>query len=240
MSKILVKYASRGRPKKFLAGLENIYATCSNVEQIIVLVTADIDDKSMCNEEMRDKIQSFPNCKVIYGTSKNKIDAINRDLYILPNGFEDWTILANFSDDMRWTVPYWDEYIISDFKQNCDDYSGYMAYLDPDTHGVLSTLFIAGRKWVDTFGFIYDPKFVSLFCDNLVEDCAKKLGKYFYNSLSIYRHFNPAYNYPDFQRDEMFNEQQRIGWDVDQKLYHKIHEEGLDKYLEQFNIEKLK
>jgi hypothetical protein len=239
MSIILVKYASRGRPERFLAGLENIYATCSQAEQLRVLVTADIDDSTMCNEEMRNKIESFQNCKVIYGTSKNKIDAINRDLGILPTEFEDWEILVNFSDDMRWTIPSWDEYIRSDFKLFYPDYSGYVAYLDPDTHGVLSTLFIAGKKWVDAFGFIYDPKFVSLFCDNLVEDCAKKLNKYSYVPLSIYRHFNPAYNYPDFKRDEMFNEQQTIGWDIDQKMYNKIQTEGLDKYLEEFDLTKL-
>ena len=124
MSIILVKYASRGRPERFLAGLENIYATCSQAEQLKVLVTADIDDSTMCNEEMRNKIESFQNCKVIYGTSKNKIDAINRDLGILPTEFEDWEILVNFSDDMRWTIPSWDEYIRSDFKLFYPDYSG--------------------------------------------------------------------------------------------------------------------
>lgn len=239
MSIILVKYASRGRPERFLNGLENIYATCSQSEKLRVLVTADIDDPTMCNEEMKNKIESFPNCKVIYGTSKNKIDAINRDLNILPADFEDWDILVNFSDDMRWIMPSWDEYIRTDFKLLYPNYSGYIAYLDPDTHGVLSTLFIAGKKWVNAFGFIYDPKFVSLFCDNLVEDCAKKLNKYSYVPLSIYRHFNPAYNYPDFKRDEMFNQQQIIGWDIDQKVYNKIQEEGLDKYLEEFDLTKL-
>jgi hypothetical protein len=239
MSVILVKYASRGRPERFLDGLENIYATCSQAEQLRVLVTADIDDSTMCNEEMRDKIESFQNCKVIYGTSKNKIDAINRDLGILPTEFEDWKILVNFSDDMRWTCNGWDNIVIGNFVQYSPDYSKYMAYLDPDTKGVLSTLFIAGKKWVDTFGFIYDPKFVSLFCDNLVEDCAKKLGKYYYVPYSIYQHFNSAYNYKDFPADKMFIEQQKIGWDVDQKTYHKIQTEGLDKYLEEFDLTKL-
>ena len=239
MSIILVKYASRGRPERFLAGLENIYATCSSPEQLRVLVTADIDDDTMRNDEMRDKINSYQNCKVIYGTSKNKIDATNRDLNILPSGFEDWNILVNFSDDMRWTASGWDDIIIKDFKSISPDYSHYLAYLDPDTHGVLSTLFIAGKKWVDTFGFIYDPKFISLFCDNLVEDCAKKLNKYHYTSYSIYQHFNSAYGYSDFPADKMFIEQQEIGWSIDRKTYEEIHEYGLDAYLQNFDLTKL-
>lgn len=234
---ILVKYASRSRPDRFLAGLENIYQLCSQPDHIRVLVTADSDDPTMCNPEMEDKINSFKNCKVIYGVSENKIHACNRDLDNLPDGWGDWNILANFSDDQRWTIYGWDDLIRVDFNSVFPEtFDGYMAYRDPDTHGVLSTLFIAGKPWVERFGFIYDPQFKSLFCDNLAEDCAKKLGKYHYTGYDIYRHHNSAYGYKDFPEDEMFRQQQDIGWDVDQKLYYKIVGEGIENYLAKFNL----
>jgi hypothetical protein len=226
---ILVKYASRGRPDRFLQGLENIYAYCARPELIRVLVTADIDDKTMCNDEMRDIINAYQNCTVIYGTSDNKIHAINRDLDILPERFADWQILANFSDDMRWTMFGWDEYIRTDFKSIYPDLSGYIAYRDPDTMGSLSTLLIAGRKWIDNFGFIYNPVYQSLFADNEMEEIAKIKGKYHYTGYSIYQHFNPAYNYRDYPEDTMFREQQTIGWTVDQMTY--IERKGKNFYL---------
>lgn len=228
--KILVKYASRGRVDHFFEGLNNIYQMCSSPDNIRVLVTADLDDPTMCNKQVRDKINCYKNAMVIYGTSNNKIHACSRDLDILPKDFADWQILANFSDDMRWTMPGWDEYIRADFEQVFPDLSGFMAYRDPDTFGALSTLAIMGREWFDMWGFVYDTQFVSLFCDNLLENVAKHLGRYHYTGYDIYRHHNPSYGY--HAPDEMYLEQQRIGWDVDQKLYyHIINEVGLDNYI---------
>lgn len=235
--KILVKYASRGRPERFLDGLKNIYDTCAQPDHIRVLVTADVDDPTMFNDEIRNQIESYKNCQVIYGVSKNKIHACNRDLEKLSEDFKDWEIIANFSDDQRWTMYGWDDYIRVDFNSVFPEkLDGYMAYRDPDTNGALSTLYIAGRGWFDKFGFIYDEVFISLFADNLVEDCAKVLGKYHYTGYDIYRHHNSAYNYPNFPKDQMFIDQQNIGWDVDQKTYYKIIALGIDKYLARFGL----
>lgn len=232
---ILIKYASRGRPERFFEGMDSIYQLCSNTDLIRVLVTADVDDKSMCNNEVRDRIMGYKNAIVIYGESQNKIHATNRDMDLLPDKWHDWDIIANFSDDMRWTVFGWDELIRIDFLSISPDFSHFIAYLDPDTHGALSTLYIAGRNFFNKFGFIYDPIFVSLFADNLVEDCAKKMGKYHYTGYSIYHHLNPAY-YPQFEKDEMFNTQQSIGWSVDQVTYENIIKTGIDQYLSNFNF----
>src|SRR5574343_313880 len=231
---ILVKYASRSRADRFLAGLQNIYDFTKDHEQIRVLVTADIDDKSMCNDTMRDVIEAYPNCKVIYGTSEGKIHAINRDMEILPDDFKDWSVVANFSDDMRWVFYGWEQIVLADFGQTFPDYDGFMAYLDPDTKGHLSTLYIAGRKFYDRFGFIYDPCFKSLFSDNIVEDCDRHLGLYAFENHQIYHHYNSSYGYQDFPADNMYLEQQQIGWSVDQKTYHEIIAGGIDNYLSQF------
>lgn len=231
---ILVKYASRGRSDRFLAGLENIYELCYDPEQIRVMVTADIDDKTMCNTTMRDKIRSFPNAEVIYGTSEGKIHAINRDMDILPDYMKDWSVVANFSDDMRWFYKGWDQQIMIDFQQHSPDFSHFMAYLDPDTKGMLSTLYIAGRSFYDRFGFIYDPAFKSLWCDMWVEKVAAHIGKFHYENNTIYIHKNPAYNYADFPRDTMFDEQQAL-WNIDEAVYNELLAKGVDEYMKQFN-----
>lgn len=233
---ILVKYASRGRRSRFLEGLSNIFSLCSQPDFIRVLITADEDDPEMNNAEVKKSVANYKNAHIVYGRSNNKVHAINRDLYTLPNGWDNWDILANFSDDMRWTANGWDDQIRIDFNAISPDFSHYMAYLDPDTKGALSTLFIAGRKWVDYFGFIYDPVFISLFCDNLVEDSAKHLGKYHYTGLQIYQHFNPSYGYERFEPDQLYIDQQKIGWSIDSKTYFDIKELGMENYLSKFNV----
>ncbi len=232
--KILVKFATRGRPQRFFDGMESIYSLCSQPDHIRVLITADLDDPLMNNNEVKERICQYKNAHIIYGVSQNKIHACNRDFDIMPEEWMDWDIVANFSDDMRWTIFGWDDLIRTDFNQISPDFSHFIAYLDPDTKGALSTLFISGRAWYDMFGWIYDARyFKSLFCDNLVEDCAKRLGKYHYTGYSIYKHLNPSYGH--LPKDEMYEEQQRIGWDEDQKMYYKIiNQVGLDIYLKEF------
>lgn len=233
---ILVKFATRGRKQRFFDGMDNIYSLCSQPDYIRVLITADEDDLEMNNDEVREFVKGYKNAHIIYGKSNNKIHACNRDLDNLPDDCKGWKILANFSDDMRWTMGGWDDIIRVQFNHTSPDFSHYIAYRDPDTEGALSTLFIAGRKWIDDFGFIYDPIFISLFADNLVEDCAKHLGKYHYTGQEIYRHHNSAYNYPEFPKDQMFIEQQQIGWDVDMKTYYDLIAKGIPEYLKQFGL----
>ena len=234
--KVLVKYASRGRRQRFFDGLDNIFELAEFPDRILVLISVDEDDPEMANDEVREKLATYKNIHVCWGLSENKIHATNRDFDKIPEHFKDWDIVANFSDDQRFTAYGWDTMVRADFNSISPDLSHYMAYLDPDTKGVLSTLFISGRKFYDAFKFIYDPQFSSLFCDNLAENAAKQLNKYHYTGYEIYRHHNPSYGYPDFKPDQLYIDQQRIGWSSDMELYYKIMGDGIEKYLKQFNL----
>jgi hypothetical protein len=232
--KILVKYATRGRPSRFFEGMETIYNLCSQPDYIRVLITADEDDLEMNNDEVKEKIAKYKHAHVIYGTSTGKINAINRDFDIMPEEWKDWEIICNFSDDQRWIVFGWDDRIRIDYNYISPDFSHFMAYLDPDTQGALSTLYIAGRKFFDFFGWVYDPIFIALFCDNLIEDSARYMGKYHYTGYTIYKHLCPSYGH--IPEDSMFRQQQDIGWSIDQWTYKKIIDAGIENYLKQFNL----
>ncbi len=235
--KILVKLTSRGRKQRFFDTLDNIYLNCAQPDYMRVLITADLDDPEMNNEEVKSRVAQFPNTHLCYGYSESKIDAINKHFDCIPEEWKDWTILLNVSDDQRFTMFGYDELVRVDFKSVFPEtLLGYMAYRDPDTHGALSTLLCVGRPFYDKFGFVYDPAFKSLFCDTLLEECAKHLGLYHYTGYDIYRHYNSSYGYKDFPADEMYIEQQKIGWSVDQALYDKIMAKGIPEYLKQFNL----
>lgn len=232
--KILVKYASRGRRQRFFDGLDNIFELAEFPDRLLVLISLDIDDPEMCNDEVKEKLSTYKNVHVCWGISKNKIHATNRDFDKIPEHFKDWLIIANFSDDMKWLLYGWDTMIRVDFNSVSPDFSHYMAYLDTDTQSALSTLFICGKKFYDLFGFIYDEMFLSLFADNLVEDCAKHIGKYHYTGYTIYKHQCPSYGH--LPEDTMFRSQQDLGWSVDMKTYYDLIAKGIPEYLKQFNL----
>lgn len=225
--KILVKYTTRGRVDRFFEGMESIYNLCSQPEHMRVLITCDLDDKIMCNDEVKNRIEGYKHAHVIYGTSTGKINAINRDMDILPDDFKDWDIIANFSDDQRFTIFGWDDLIRTDFNSVFPEtLDGYMAYLDTDTQGALSTLLIAGRKFMDLFGFIYNPVYISLFADNEMEDIARMMGKFHYTGYTIYQHLLPAYGH--LPEDEMWRIQQDIGWNTDSIIYYERKSRNFD------------
>lgn len=232
--KILVKYATRGRRDRFFGGMDTIYSLADLPESVFTCVTADNNDPEMNNQETVDRIYKYPNTKIIFGESNSKVEAINRDMSNLPDEMKDWDILVNFSDDQRFIQPKWDTYIRVDFNSVFPSLDGFMSYLDPDTKGALTTYSVIGRPYYKRFGFIYDPQFKSLFCDNLADDCAKALGKYHFSAMQLIHHYNPAYGYAAFPKDEMFEHQQRIGWSEDQEMYNKIKSQDIEKYLSKF------
>lgn len=214
--------------------MESIYNNCTDDRNIRVLVTADEDDLEMNCDEVRERLLGYRNVEIIYGVSTGKINAINRDFDKLPESFKDWQIIANFSDDQRFTIWGWDELIRADFEQVSPNFTHFMAYLDVDTGGRLSTLYIAGRKFFDLFGWVYDPVFLSLWCDNLVEDVAKYLNLFHYTGYTIYQHLLPSYGH--LEQDEMHKKQQEIGWSIDTVTYQDIIKKGIPEYLKQFGL----
>lgn len=232
--KILVKYATRGRPERFFGGMDTIYSLADTPKYIYTCVTADVDDSSMNNESVINRVLLYPNTRIVFGESTSKISAINRDMDNLPIEMSDWDILVNFSDDQRFIQPQWDAYVRVDFNAIFPSLDGFMSYLDPDTKGALTTYSIIGRPYYNRFGFIYDPQFKSLFCDNLADICAKALGKYHFSSTQLIHHYNPSYGYVGFEPDNMYVEQQKIGWSEDQAMYNKIIEQGIEQYLLKF------
>lgn len=232
--KILVKYASRGRRQRFFDGLDNIFSTCEFPDRLLVLISLDEDDPEMFNNEVKERLSEYKNIHVCWGVSKNKIHATNRNISDVPEHFKDWSIICNFADDMKWVTYGWDTMIRVDFNSVSPDFSHYMAYLDTDTQSALSTLFICGRKFYDLFGFIYDEIFLSLFADNLVEDCAKHIGKYHYTGYTIYQHQCPSYGH--LPEDPMFRQQQDVGWSVDMATYYDLVAKGISDYLVKFNL----
>jgi hypothetical protein len=194
--KILFKYASRSRNQKFFIGLDNIIDNISDLNSFCVLVSLDIDDETMNNPatilKLTEYVERYPDKIIVkYGTSLNKIDAINRDVNEIKNKFN-FDILVNFSDDMEFIQHSFDENIRNKFYQFYPDTDGNIYFNDGFVGDKFSTMSIIGRKYYDKFNYIYHPSYYSLWCDNEYTEVAKRNQKILYFNENIYRHNHPA------------------------------------------------
>lgn len=231
---IIFKLASRERPQRFKDTLDNLYAMIADGERFTIWCVLDEDDPT--REEYREVLNRLCdynplredpklNLLVSWGTSKSKIDAINRPI---PEEYE-WDILVNISDDQRLTVFGFDVIVRSYFDEHFPNGDGYLHLQDIDADDRVPVLYIADRSYYQRDGFVYNPVYLSLFADDESMHVARHRGRYVYIPGIIYHHLLPAYGH--LPEDEMFRKQQDIGWTVDQATF--IEREKHNFYLTQ-------
>jgi hypothetical protein len=194
--KILFKYASRSRNSKFFDGLDNILKNLADLNNFCILISLDIDDSIMNNahtiNKLTEYIYKYPEKIIIkFGYSKNKIDAINRDVNEIKDKFN-FDILVNFSDDMQFIEHSFDDTIRNKFFLHYPDTDGNIYFNDGFVGDRISTMSIIGRKYYDKFNYIYHPSYFSLWCDNEYTEIAKRNQKILYFHEKIYIHNHPA------------------------------------------------
>ncbi len=187
--KILYIFPSRSRPSKLFSCLDNMHAMMHH-DNYKIHISADIDDDSMFNEDVKNRIESYPHSFVSYGTSKGKVDAINRD--VLLQG--DWDILVNMSDDMEFIMHGFDKQILSDYN-SLPTGDVLMHYPDQAAGAALITMAIMDRKYFERDGYIYNPEYKSLFCDNEQQEVAKLRGRYKFFKRRLFNHNHPAWGH---------------------------------------------
>lgn len=210
--KILFKLPSRSRPERFFKTLDNLHNMIVDKDNFHIACTLDEDDHSMNNQEVRARITAYPNTTAMYGHSKSKIDAFNRDMLEI----DGWDICVAVSDDMQFTVAGFDNLIREGFRCNAPDLDALLHYPDQDARHVIPVLYIAGRRYFNRDLFIYNPIYESLFCDNESMEVAVRRGKYFFMGIRILNHLNPAYGH--LPRDAQFDRQQNL-WGRDERVF---------------------
>lgn len=185
MPKILLKFPSRSRPKKLISALDNITAYIG-VDDYTIVLTLDLDDPTI-NDELIAKLNSYKNVIVDLGYSKTKIEACNRDI----EKYTDWDICVLFSDDMVMLSNIFGVEVINDFEKHFPDFDGIIHYPDSFAKDRVSTLSILGKKYFDRFGYLYNPRYLSVFADNEYTEVAKLLNKYVFINKIIFDHRHP-------------------------------------------------
>lgn len=167
-------------------------------DNYLVIAKLDSDDKTMNNLNALGLLMHYPNLKVEWGYSKNKVHAINRNLELTSD------IICNHSDDMWFTKKGFDDVIRREMEPDT-----YLHFPDGFTGDKLCTYSIMHIDYYKRFNYIYNPNYKSLWCDNESMEVAKMLGRYKYVDEQIFEHRHPAWGHgvKDMQlrKTEKFN-----------------------------------
>lgn len=187
--RFLYKFASRSRPQKFFNCIENIYTMTQN-KDFLILATLDDNDPTMNNDVTKKSLEKYDKVKAIFGTSQNKIDAINRDM----DKSGEWDVLINMSDDMSFIRAGFDTIIEEDMKKHFPDGDCLLHYPDQHQGSNCMTMSIMDRKYYERDNYIYDPRCESLWSDVIAQEKGQMRGRYKYIDNRIFNHYHPSFN----------------------------------------------
>ncbi len=184
---ILVKYASRSRPENFERGLKSIIYCADDIHKVYVLVSLDYDDPSLQRYvEIIGKYNEQYKINAYIGQSENKVDAINRDIDSIQF---DWNVLVNMSDDMV-LFNDWDTSIKAWIEKG-----KFLHFNDGNHNEYLCTMSVMHRDYYNLDGYIYNPAYKSLYCDQEATEVAHIRGLRKYVPVQICKHLHPEWGY---------------------------------------------
>lgn len=207
--KILYKVTSRSRPEWCKRAIQSIIDNEADDNRLI-LVSLDSDDPTMTTPDIMEWMSEH-GCHMVFGTSKNKIHAINRDIDKVSD-FYNWDILVNVSDDQVFTMKGFDDVIRKQYKQEFSKgvahafghkdahvTGGFFLDLDlvahfPDGNRKdLMTMSIIGRDYYNRDKYIYHSDYITECCDDEAQEVAKIRGCYKFVDIQIFDHLHVAY-----------------------------------------------
>jgi hypothetical protein len=188
-AKIVYVLPSRQRPIAFFDTINNIIENSAS-DNYEIIATLDSDDESMNNSAVKASISTYPKVTAYWGKSHNKVHAINRECDKIP---DDTDIVILVSDDQRYIIKGYDDLIRVEMNRNYPDKDGVLHFMDnTPARDKMITMSIMGYFYFKRFGFLYDPCFMSVYCDNQFTEISKRLGKYKLisnHNIYIHNHF---------------------------------------------------
>jgi len=218
--RILLKCPTRSRPAQFINVLNKYVSLANRPDLLGVCVSCDSDDETMRPDDIQYTIKNITYRaawgEIYYGNSTTKIEAVNADVASVP---WQWDILVLVSDDMVPQVKGYDDVIRSHMIANFPDTDGIIWVNDGTQGKNLNTISILGKKMYDSFGYIYEPSYKSLYCDTEFTDlCNGKLAsKCTYIPYMLIRHEHPGTGFPE-KGDELYRRNNSY-WNHDMQMY---------------------
>ena len=188
MNRLVIKFPTRNRPEKFKSVFTRYLTFLSGRNDVRFIITMDEDDLTMNYPEMQQWLSTrAQNAQIecFYGHSKSKIEACNANLEGV-----DGDVLLLASDDMVPVQMGYDDIIFSAFQHTFPDFDGAIKFWDGlrPKEDPLMTLTVMGFPLYKQFGYIYNPEYKSLYCDNEQTQVCAALNKLRRCDLCIVQH----------------------------------------------------
>lgn len=212
--KILYKLTTRSRPQKMFDCIQNIRAMALEKDPLIVL-TLDTNDRTVNTADVRRQIALIPNVIPVFGYSKNKLAAFNRDVPA-----EGWDVIVATSDDIKFLHGFDEQikkdaeaanyYVQADKNQpngwDPMQFDFVLWYGDGFPHGKILTVPIMTRKYYQRLGYIYNPIYTSLFADEEAIYVGENLQRMYYSTAEIMVHMHPAWGKAEWDAQYRFTD----------------------------------
>lgn len=186
MAKLLIKFPTRNRPEKFKRMLTRYRDLLSGRHEVRFVVTCDFTDFRMNTPSMRTWLRKFADSSDLtyhFGWSWSKIQAVNANLK-----HESADVLLLASDDMNPQTEGYDHEIFKAFARHFPDYRGAIKFHDGLRDDDLMTYPVMGWPLYRAFGYIYHPKYLSVYSDNEQTDSCKDLNCLAIEEACLIRH----------------------------------------------------
>lgn len=218
--RILLKCPTRSRPGQFVRVLNQYISLANRPDLIGVCISCDRDDTSMVDGNIQHQIKNITHkvawSEIYYGDSANKIEAVNADIASVP---WEWDMVVVVSDDMVPQIKGYDEVLRTHMMANFADTDGILWLNDGTQGSKLNTISVLGRKMYDSFGYVYNPAYKSLFCDTEFTDLCKGslASKCTYIPYLLIKHEHPGTGFP--QRNDALYVRNNTFWYQDMMTY---------------------
>lgn len=214
---ILIKFATRSRPNKFVRAMNNIRT--HTLGEYRILISCDEDDSTMNTRQVQQFIQNrHRNAVIVYGPPCGKIGAINRDMEHAGH----WDILVNMSDDMMFTVRGWDRVMRDKIAKVWGNSTDFFAHFNDGYVGPsLSTMTIIGWDYYQRDGYIYHNSYKSFSCDAEAWWVAQARGRHHYFRDVLFKHNHPANN-RSLPTDSLYKANGKLGGDDTRNYFKRL------------------
>lgn len=214
--KILVRMPTRDRAQQALDRIAEYRRLAGR--PIDVEVVVDENDESMRRLFVLKALRDL-DCTITVGRHKTKIEAVNG------GRVTGWDILVLASDDMVPITRGWAIHVERDMREHFPQLDGALHYNDGLQGERLYTLPIMGRRLYEQFGYVYEPAYQSLWCDNEQGAVLRKMKRLMYIPKRIVEHHHhvggKANNDALYKRND-------AAWNVDKQTFKAREARGFD------------
>lgn len=186
MSDLIIKFPTRSRPEKFRRVLTQCRDRLSGHHHVRFVISCDVLDFSMNNRTMRRWLDEFAQTSDLvyhFGWSWTKVQAVNANL----KG-ESADALLLVSDDMNPVLDNFDEEIFATFAEHFPSFHGAIKFHDGRRDDDLMTYPVLGWPLYQSFGYIYQPGYLSIYCDNEQTESCRSLDCLAISDRCLFRH----------------------------------------------------